>query len=264
MTWYLAVLKTTRVSAGGPARRQYWTFVLVNAIIGIALVVTGKLTKMPEIATFGIGMSRNVPGVFGIGVFSNPFLFQVYALATFLPFLAAEVRRLHDIGRTGWWWLFGLVPCWAGSCWWPSARLMVSPVTTGTARTRRPAIRAQRRTARVSSSGRGPGHSRTGYHPTTPASRYFRGLRTNLDDPRSCHGTEGDARRVPGGRPMLITAPKARYGASYVLTGIEATSGPNGGSGTPVPWRVVTFCHVMSGSGRVCASASSAAVQLSQ
>ena len=31
-----------------------------------------------------------------------------------------------------------LSPCWAGSCWWSSARPMVSPVTTGMARTRRP------------------------------------------------------------------------------------------------------------------------------
>jgi len=85
-------------------------FVLVNAIIGIALLAIGKLTKMPGIATFGIGMSRNGLGVFGIGVFSNPIIFQLYALATFLPFLAVEIRRLHDIGRTGWWWLFGLVP----------------------------------------------------------------------------------------------------------------------------------------------------------
>ena len=34
----------------------------------------------------------------------------VYALATLLPFLTVEVRRLHDIGRPGWWWLFGLIP----------------------------------------------------------------------------------------------------------------------------------------------------------
>jgi uncharacterized membrane protein YhaH (DUF805 family) len=39
-------------------------------------------------------------------VFSHPVLFQAYALATFLPFLAVEV---HDIGRTGWWWLSGLI-----------------------------------------------------------------------------------------------------------------------------------------------------------
>jgi uncharacterized membrane protein YhaH (DUF805 family) len=110
MTWYLAVLKNYAAFRGRARRREYWMFVLVNAIIGLALAVTGKLTKMPDGPTFGIGMSRNGLGVFGFGVFSNPILFQAYALATFLPFLAVEVRRLHDTGRSGWWWLFGLVP----------------------------------------------------------------------------------------------------------------------------------------------------------
>jgi uncharacterized membrane protein YhaH (DUF805 family) len=110
MTWYLAVLKNYPGFRGRACRREYWMFVLVNAIIGIALIAIGKLTKMPHGPTFGIGTSRNDLGVFGIGLFSNPVVFQIYALATFLPFLAVEVRRLHDIGRIGSWWLVGLIP----------------------------------------------------------------------------------------------------------------------------------------------------------
>jgi uncharacterized membrane protein YhaH (DUF805 family) len=110
MTWYLAVLKNYAGFRGRASRREYWMFVLVNAIIGSALVVIGKLAKMPDGPTFGIGASRNGLGVFGIGTFSTPIIFQAYALATFLPFLAVEVRRLHDTGRAGWWWLFGLIP----------------------------------------------------------------------------------------------------------------------------------------------------------
>lgn len=101
MSWHLAVLKNYAGFRGRARRREYWMFVLVNAIIGGALAVIGKLTKMPDGATFGIGTSRNGLGVFGIGVSGNPVLFQVYALATFLPFLAVEVRRLHDIGLPG-------------------------------------------------------------------------------------------------------------------------------------------------------------------
>jgi uncharacterized membrane protein YhaH (DUF805 family) len=110
MTWYLAVLKNYTGFRGRARRREYWMFVLVNAIIGIALAGIGKLTHMPQTGTFGIGMSRNGLGVFGIGVFSNSILFEAYALATFLPFLAVEIRRLHDTGRTGWWWLPGFIP----------------------------------------------------------------------------------------------------------------------------------------------------------
>ena len=73
MTWYLAVLNDYAGFRGRARRREYWMFILVNAIIGIALVAIGKLTKMPDGPTLGIGMSRNGLGVFGIGVFSNPF-----------------------------------------------------------------------------------------------------------------------------------------------------------------------------------------------
>lgn len=31
-------------------------------------------------------------------------------LATVVPSLAVTVRRLHDTGRSGWWWFIGLVP----------------------------------------------------------------------------------------------------------------------------------------------------------
>lgn len=31
-------------------------------------------------------------------------------LATIVPSLSVTVRRLHDTGRSGWWWFIGLVP----------------------------------------------------------------------------------------------------------------------------------------------------------
>jgi uncharacterized membrane protein YhaH (DUF805 family) len=34
----------------------------------------------------------------------------VYSLAVLIPSLAVTVRKLHDIDRTGWWILIGLVP----------------------------------------------------------------------------------------------------------------------------------------------------------
>lgn len=34
----------------------------------------------------------------------------LFSLAVLLPMLAVGARRLHDIGRSGWWLLIGLVP----------------------------------------------------------------------------------------------------------------------------------------------------------
>ena len=37
-------------------------------------------------------------------------LAPLFGLATILPALAASVRRLHDIGKSGWWVLLHLIP----------------------------------------------------------------------------------------------------------------------------------------------------------
>jgi uncharacterized membrane protein YhaH (DUF805 family) len=38
---------------------------------------------------------------------------QVLSLPLLLPFIAVGVRRLHDIGRSGWWYLVAFVPAGA-------------------------------------------------------------------------------------------------------------------------------------------------------
>jgi uncharacterized membrane protein YhaH (DUF805 family) len=43
-------------------------------------------------------------------------LYTVYALALFIPGLAVAVRRLHDVGKSGWWYFICLVPI-IGSIW---------------------------------------------------------------------------------------------------------------------------------------------------
>ena len=37
-------------------------------------------------------------------------LYGFYALGMFLPTLGIEVRRLHDVGKSGWWLLIAFVP----------------------------------------------------------------------------------------------------------------------------------------------------------
>lgn len=44
----------------------------------------------------------------------------LFALGTLLPFLAVASRRLHDMGRSGWWQLVGIIPLlgWLVMIYW--------------------------------------------------------------------------------------------------------------------------------------------------
>jgi uncharacterized membrane protein YhaH (DUF805 family) len=48
----------------------------------------------------------------GIGwdFLSEGILCFIFQLAILLPFLGIGARRLHDSGKSGWWWLIALVP----------------------------------------------------------------------------------------------------------------------------------------------------------
>ncbi|AUC84265.1 DUF805 domain-containing protein [Polaribacter sp. ALD11] len=99
MNWYLKVLKEHYADFNGRARREeYWMFVLFNAIVSILLV-----------AVFGgIAAVLESPGIL--------FISYIYFLGTFIPSLALTVRRLHDVGKSGWFLLIGVIPL-IGSIW---------------------------------------------------------------------------------------------------------------------------------------------------
>jgi uncharacterized membrane protein YhaH (DUF805 family) len=69
--------------SGRASRSEYWYWVLFAFIGGI------------------------VTGILDYSMFDTDFspLNAIFNLILFLPSLAMGIRRLHDIGRTGWWWL---------------------------------------------------------------------------------------------------------------------------------------------------------------
>ena len=86
MNWYLEVLKNYAVFGGRARRKEYWMFLLFNIIISITL-----------------GVIEGIVGSYGI-------IAMLYSLAIMIPAVSVTVRRLHDIGRKGWWILITLVP----------------------------------------------------------------------------------------------------------------------------------------------------------
>jgi hypothetical protein len=63
MSWYLAVMKNYTGFRGRARRREYWMFVLVNAIIGVPKEVARPHLQDPELrggARGGIGLTEAV------------------------------------------------------------------------------------------------------------------------------------------------------------------------------------------------------------
>jgi uncharacterized membrane protein YhaH (DUF805 family) len=53
-----------------------------------------------------LGLTFNLDGEdLGYGWF-----YLIYALVIFIPGLAVTVRRLHDVGKSGWWYLLAFIP----------------------------------------------------------------------------------------------------------------------------------------------------------
>lgn len=78
---------------GRTSRRYFWMYVLFNVIIqivvGIIVGVIASVLSAPILVTA-------ITGLLG--------------LALLLPSLGNAVRRLHDINKSGWWLLIGLIP----------------------------------------------------------------------------------------------------------------------------------------------------------
>ena len=81
---------------GRASRSEYWWWVLFTAIIGI-------LFSIP----YGINMAKAIAEGTEPGL---PVISYIVNLVLLLPTLGVMFRRLHDTGRSGWWWLIGLIP----------------------------------------------------------------------------------------------------------------------------------------------------------
>ena len=82
---------------GRARRREYWYFVLFNAISALLAAVLFLLFA-------------GITGDRGTGYIMAIVLFCLVALAGFIPFMAVNVRRLHDSGKSGWFYLVTFIP----------------------------------------------------------------------------------------------------------------------------------------------------------
>ncbi len=85
-SFYLDPITKHYVDFQGVAdRKSFWMFVLINFLISLGLAIVLAIAHLR-------------------------YLHGLYTLAVLLPGLGLAVRRLHDIGKSGWWVLIGFVP----------------------------------------------------------------------------------------------------------------------------------------------------------
>lgn len=90
--WYFKVLRNYVNFEGRARRKEFWYYTLCSFLIAVILVIIDK-----QMGTFN---QQTGMGLLG----------QIYGVAVFLPALAVCVRRLHDIGKSGWMVLINLIP----------------------------------------------------------------------------------------------------------------------------------------------------------
>ena len=102
MEWYLKVMRDNYVNFKGRARRkEYWMFGLVYVIILIACMILDNV--LGTVFMIDAGPLGEISLGYG-------WLYFICNLVHFMPALGLVVRRLHDVGKSGWFYFIFLIP----------------------------------------------------------------------------------------------------------------------------------------------------------
>jgi len=104
--YYIKVLKNYACFQGRARRKEYWGFTLFNFIIALGLAFAGAFLG---------GILGDEEGTLGVA------LYWLYCFGVTLPGFGTFIRRLHDVGKSGWNWLWcltivGIVPVFIWLC----------------------------------------------------------------------------------------------------------------------------------------------------
>jgi len=98
MNWFIKALKQYADFKGRARRKEFWLFILFYFIFYVLAVVLD-----------------NVLGITIDYMYVGP-VTSMFSLVMIIPNLSVTVRRLHDIGKSGWFIFIGLIPV-IGSIW---------------------------------------------------------------------------------------------------------------------------------------------------
>lgn len=92
MDWFIYALRRYNDFNGRSRRREYWLYVLFYILLAI-----------------GAHFLDSLFGFADVGEVYGP-IYTLFVIIMVLPSIAVAVRRLHDIGKSGWWIFVGFVP----------------------------------------------------------------------------------------------------------------------------------------------------------
>ncbi|WP_341228567.1 DUF805 domain-containing protein [uncultured Arcticibacterium sp.] len=94
MNYFLDAFRLNYANFEGRARREeYWMFILFHMLTSFILVMMGSI----------------------LGEYTF-ILLLVYVFGAMIPNIAVLVRRLHDVGKSGWFYFISLIPL-VGPIW---------------------------------------------------------------------------------------------------------------------------------------------------
>ena len=80
MNWYLKVIGQYADFGGRARRKEFWIFLLFNMIFAYGLQILASVIEVPALL----------------------FLAIIYTFSVLIPSIAVSVRRMHDVGKSGW------------------------------------------------------------------------------------------------------------------------------------------------------------------
>lgn len=118
MKYYFDALKNFANFRGRATRKEYWMFFLINLFFGLIAFSLDFL-----IAGFSYGFDllfENLPAMLipqsGVSISPVTSIGLIYGYVVAIPVWAIRVRRMHDIGESGWIVLISFMPI-IGSIW---------------------------------------------------------------------------------------------------------------------------------------------------
>ena len=100
MNYYLHVLQNFKNFSGRARRKEYWMYTLIYIpILFLAMFADNALGTTFQMEAMG----QTVDVGYG-------WVYVITGLLHFFPSLSVVVRRLHDVGKSGWFYLIIFIP----------------------------------------------------------------------------------------------------------------------------------------------------------